>query len=34
MKENARCGNWGGLGLGSPKITGNVSIQYSAYDFL
>jgi len=35
IKGNAKCRNWGGLvELGSPKVTGNVTIQYSAYDFL
>jgi len=35
MKGNAKCRIWGGMGSkGSPKVTGNVTISYSAYDFL
>jgi len=34
MKGNAKCRNWGDLGLGLPKVTVNVTIRYSAYDFL
>jgi len=34
MKGNAKCTNWGGLGCsGSSKVTGNVTIQYSATSY-
>ena len=32
MKCAAKCKKWGDLG--SPKVTGNVTIRYSVYDFL
>ena len=31
VKGNAKCRNWGGLGLGSPKVTGNVTIRTTSY---
>jgi len=35
IKGNAKCRNWDGFGgYGSAKVTGNVTIRYSAYDFL
>ena len=37
MKGNAKCRNWSGLRVreyGSHNVTGNVTIRYSAYDFL
>jgi len=35
MKGNAKCRKWGSLrGYGSPKVTDDVTIRYSAYDFL
>jgi len=35
MKGNAKCRNWDSFrGYGSSKVTGNVTIQLSAYDFL
>jgi len=34
MKGNAICRIWGGLGLGLPKVTGNVTIRQCTYNFL
>jgi len=34
MKGNAKCINCGGLGWGSSRVTGNVTIRQSAYDFI
>ena len=35
MKGNAKCKNWGALWwLGVIKVIGNITIQWSAYDFL
>jgi len=35
MKGNKKCKNCGGLvGKGSPEVIGNITICYSAYDFL
>jgi len=33
MKGDAKCRIWGGLGsYGSYKVTGNITIRYTAYD--
>ena len=35
VNGGAKCRKWGGLGwLGALKVNGNVTIRYSAYDFL